>query len=74
MTDIWEDARQAWWRSERGEYGHNDERKILSALACGRKLEEALKAYQVANRQHNDSEAELYERAALALDSEKKEE
>jgi hypothetical protein len=43
MADTWEDARQAWMRSERGEYGHDDERKILAAFKRGRKLEEALR-------------------------------
>jgi hypothetical protein len=40
---IWEDAHQAWMRSERGEYGHNDDRKINAAISRGRKLESALR-------------------------------
>lgn len=51
MTDIWEDARQAWLRSERGDYGHYDDRKINAAISRGRELEAILaKANTVAAR------------------------
>ena len=49
MIDIWEDARNAWLRSERGDYGHYDDRKIKAAISRGRELEDALREWIMAH-------------------------
>lgn len=36
---VYERARQAFWRVERGDYGHNDDKTILAAIDAGEAAE-----------------------------------